>query len=136
MHDRYIYAESVQCLSKPKEDLKLQDCEWPDLGVGSCPQRSKEGIGPAGIGISDGSEPPCGGWESNPGALKCRALSSLLSVCLPACLPACLSVCLRQGLRQSSLDWLQLCRLGWPDVCKLVWPLDSAEIDLPLPLEC
>ena len=49
----YIYAESVQCLSKPKEDLKLQDCEWPDLGVGSCPQRSKEGIGPAGIGISD-----------------------------------------------------------------------------------
>ena len=58
----YIYAESVQCLSKPKEDLKLQDCEWPDLGVGSCPQRSKEGIGPAGIGISDGSEPPCGGW--------------------------------------------------------------------------
>ena len=51
----YIYAESVQCLSKPKEDLKLQDCEWPDLGVGSCPQRSKEGIGPAGIGISDGS---------------------------------------------------------------------------------
>ena len=46
----YIYAESVQCLSKPKEDLKLQDCEWPDLGVGSCPQRSKEGIGPAGIG--------------------------------------------------------------------------------------
>lgn len=66
----YIYAESVQCLSKPKEDLKLQDCEWPDLGVGSCPQRSKEGIGPAGIGISDGSEPPCGGWESNPGALK------------------------------------------------------------------
>lgn len=75
----HICAESVQCLSKPKEDLKLQDCEWPDLGVGNCPQRSKEGIGPAGIGILDGSEPPCGGWESNHGPLQEEQVLLLLS---------------------------------------------------------
>ena len=33
-------------------------------------RRPEEGVGSPGTGITDGCEPPCGCWESNPGPLE------------------------------------------------------------------
>lgn len=46
-------------------------------------QRSEEGIGSPGTGATDGCEPPCECWDSNPGPLQeHRTLSSPVFVLL------------------------------------------------------
>ena len=35
-----------------------------------CPQRPEEGAGSPGARVTDSCEPPCGGWELNPGPLE------------------------------------------------------------------